>query len=84
MIITRDDIRKAASCPDCGAVAGEQCAFTGKGAEKKMRIGGNHHNRMIKAQVMINSAARDEAAYQTQAGPADDDFDMVDDGDDFD
>jgi len=83
MIITRADIRAAADCPDCEAKAGEQCSFSGKGAVKKMKNGGNHRARMIKAQVMINSAARDEAAYQTQAGPAEDDFDMLDDGDKF-
>lgn len=48
--MTRDDIRRLASCPLCGADIGVPCIYSGKGSEKAMRIGKNHAERMQVAQ----------------------------------
>lgn len=51
MTMSRDQIRTAAACPECGAAKGKPCTFTGKGSAKRNRVKANHHQRQILAQA---------------------------------
>lgn len=55
---TRTQIRNAVDCPTCGAEMGEPCIYTGKGAEKSMRLGKNHDARFKAGQAALNTAAK--------------------------
>lgn len=57
---SRDQIRDAVACPVCGAEIGTPCTYTGKGALKKMARGSNHHDRMHRAQLILNARDRDD------------------------
>ena len=58
--MTRDEIRNMVDCPQCNARAGLPCFFTGKGARKRNRAGGNHAKRMFAAQDAGNARPVDE------------------------
>lgn len=43
--VSRDFVRCTVPCPKCKAEIGEPCKHHGKGAQKKIRLGSNHHER---------------------------------------
>ena len=52
-MITREQIKEY-ECPTCGAGAGQQCVYMGRGAAKKMRQGSSHLLRMEAAQFALD------------------------------
>ena len=66
MTLSRDEIREAVDCPECGEPAGLACLYEGSRALGRMLAGKNHFARMQAAQAKANSEADTKPLIEPQ------------------